>query len=339
MLSDGHWYYYKADGTLAKDENVRIDHSNDWINYAWYSFDKDGCLRQDEVFQDPQDSTQWRYAFPSGALATTQWVRLQDDGTLYELGDASSYGWYYFSTTNAYTRPGAMLRGQHMMIDGAFYAFDENGKMYTNTWLTVENMARPSGGAVLGTGEDAPYWGDKDYMTYYGGNGQRPVNMTLPIGEQLGRELWYTFNQDGQVTQVTAGSGTNNAGNDSGFAAIGESVINESEVTHSISERVPVKRVQSVTATPAEGGTEISYTPGDTLNLTFIVEVYNDNTTTSNINHNSYLFWVEAYGVDSPARLTAQQLQVKSEGKALWSPQPRLRIRPRACKKRRSPCT
>ena len=310
VLDGNEWHYYKADGTMAQKENVRIDYNPDSVDgvvsCAWYSFDEDGRLRQDEVFQDPQDSTQWRYAFPSGSLAKAEWVRLHenDDGTLrlYQPGDLS-YGWYYFFTTGAYSAPGAMLRGQHRKIGSEFYAFDENGKMYTNTWLTVEDMANTRGGAVLGTGADAPHWGEAAYMTYYGGNGQRPVNMTLPIGENH-LEIWYTFDSDGKVTKVQSAYGTNYATDTNEqfpLDYIKDSVIKDPATIidgGSSQAQVSVKRVESVTT---EENSTIYYTPGDTLELKFTVTVYNEAANSSSITLDNYLFWVEAYGVDSPA--------------------------------------
>ena len=133
---DGELYYYKADGSLALKEIYTIGDKN-------YCFDIDGKLQKNIAY--------YQYSYyitdDGGALLLSkgwkfvnfEWRYVQENGTLLRNSFLTEGNKKYYLDDN-----GAMVTNDVRMIDGTYYAFNENG-VVTQTvssfdgWKKIQN--------------------------------------------------------------------------------------------------------------------------------------------------------------------------------------------------------
>lgn len=250
LNDDGYWNYYKSNGKMAAGEERKIQGQ-------WYGFDEDGNMYSNEIFESPDEVDEngeplLRYARPNGSLATDKWMKLNDDGQLYDGGNECD--WYYFKGTS--DGPGAMVRGQELTINGSKYAFDWDGMLYLGTWLTVDD----DGNIIEET------VGPRASMAYYQMDGTRAMDKKLALGipgDALNADYWYNFNEDGIVTNIVQVASPSDA-----MLAITDVVV----ASPSNSTPAPARRVEAVYV-PDDVSPEVEYVPGETLELKFKVEL------------------------------------------------------------------
>ena len=204
---DGNWYYYKADGSLAKgaatiDGNLFYFDNNGVMQTGWFHIS--GNL--------------WSYADKTGVVKLKGW--LQDGGSWYYFNlYFMQTGWrtiggvkYYFDKTS-----GKMVTGWQE-IDGKWYLFNSSGAMQTgwkqsgNTWYYLD----PSDGSMV-TG-----WKEIGGKWYF-----LKSNGAMAASEWCGG---YWLNADGTWTYPYKATWrkTNNKwwfGDDSGWYAKNETLI------------------------------------------------------------------------------------------------------------------
>ena len=133
LNDEGYWNYYKSSGEMASGE-VRKIHG------VWYAFDEDGRMYSDEIFDSIKGETEngellQYYAFPDGELASDQWVKLNDDGHLYD--GEGAFKWYYFDSTSG--SPGVMVKNRELTVADGSAVFNGEGQMYAGTWVSVDS--------------------------------------------------------------------------------------------------------------------------------------------------------------------------------------------------------
>ena len=118
--ADGKWYYFNADGSMAKG----------WFRYKskWYYLTKSGAMAKGWK----KIGTAWYYFKADGAMASKEWIRgfwLDRDGCWTYEPKASwrktKKGWWYGDTSGWYAKK------QWQKIDGTWYYFDASGYMVT----------------------------------------------------------------------------------------------------------------------------------------------------------------------------------------------------------------
>ena len=204
---DGKWYYYKADGSLAKSATT--------IDNKIYFFDNDGVL---QIGWFHMSGSLWSYADKSGVMKQKGWLQDGDNWYYFNfyimLTDWRTIGGvkYYFDKTS-----GKMVTGWQE-IDGKWYLFNSSGARLTgwkqsgNNWYYLD----PSDGAMV-TG-----WKEIDGKWYF-----LKSNGAMAASEWCGG---YWLNADGTWTYPYKATWrkTNNKwwfGDDSGWYAKNETLI------------------------------------------------------------------------------------------------------------------
>lgn len=262
LNDEGYWNYYKSSGEMASGE-VRNIHG------VWYAFDEDGRMYSDEIFDSIDEETDENeellqyYAFPDGELASDQWVKLNDDGSLYDGGDA--FHWYYFDSTSG--SPGVMVKNRELTVADGSAVFDGEGHMYAGTWVSVD-----SEGTIEAVEE-----GDQEHMRYYEPGGFRAEDKKLPLGG-----FWYTFGESGQVENIVRIASSSNA----------EPAIKDmTPATPGNAVKLPASRIESIA--PADTD-PVEFVPGQELKLEFQVTLVDEEYP---VNHegltNDHRMWVD----------------------------------------------
>ena len=228
---NGKWYYVQ-DGTLLKNCTAQIGET-------WYQFDSwgrmltsglnanaDGSLR---VNTWGYDGTYWhyygadgqmyqsglyeiagvKYYFTDGNMVTSDIVKVNNQ--IY-VADANGYltsapktGWILAGSDYYYVKNGTLLSGYPAIekINGAYYAFDYNGKMYANGeyqgYRSATCRARADGSLYVSQW----YQAVNGNWYYYGEDANRVTGMVKING------VSYLFNPDGilKINGVVQSSG------------------------------------------------------------------------------------------------------------------------------------
>ena len=107
LRDNGKYYWFKANGTLAKNETITISDKN-------YRFKADGVAYYDEWYQD--SSSNYYYYDPSCAMAVNAWWQ-------------DKYGnWFYLQSG------GVMAVNKVLTISSKEYRFKADGIAYCNEW-------------------------------------------------------------------------------------------------------------------------------------------------------------------------------------------------------------
>jgi len=137
---DGHWYWFDADGSMAKNKHVYIPNLDKWVYYTHTGKMAKGELYigNDHIYWDnsPQSEFHWYYFdLITGERAVSKFVHLEDNDrwVYYDSHGWMVYGeqqingnWYYFDPVN-----GKMAKGNVTMPDGSQRYYDET----TGIWL------------------------------------------------------------------------------------------------------------------------------------------------------------------------------------------------------------
>ena len=263
LNDEGYWNYYKSDGEMASREVQKI-------HGVRYAFDEDGRMYADGIFDSIEGETDENeellqyYAFPDGELASDQWVKLNDDGSLYDGEDA--FHWYYFDSTSG--SPGVMVKNRELTVADGSAVFDSEGHMYAGTWVSVDSE---------GTIETAEK-GYREHMRYYEPGGFRAEDKKLPLGE-----FWYTFGESGQVKNIVRIASSSNAE---------PAITDMTPATPGNAVKLPASRIQSIA--PAADTDLVEFVPGQELKLEFRVKLVDEEYP---VNHegltNDHQMWVD----------------------------------------------
>ena len=260
LNDEGYWNYYKSSGEMASRE-VREIHG------AWYAFDEDGRMYSDEIFDSIKGETEngellQYYAFPDGELASDQWVKLNDDGHLYD--GEGAFKWYYFDSTSG--SPGVMVKNRELTVADGSAAFNGEGQMYAGTWVSVD-----SEGTIEAVKE-----GYREHMRYYEHDGFRAEDKKLPLGE-----FWYTFDESGQVKNIVRIASSSNAD---------PAILDIDPATPGNARKLPASRIESI----ASDMDPVEFVPGQELKLEFEVTLVDEKYP---VNHegltNDHQMWVD----------------------------------------------
>lgn len=140
-------YGAAKDGTMLKNTWQKIkmytQKEGGYSYYGWAYFDENG-----QALQGLQTINGKKYYFSSGLhLMVTNCLVKADDGTLYiadsngVLKEAGQNGWTQADGKWYYTVNGVGAKDCIRRIDNAYYAFDSNGVMYTNTTFYMNDSA------------------------------------------------------------------------------------------------------------------------------------------------------------------------------------------------------
>lgn len=195
------WYWFEADGTMARDKDVFIvlnaDGTGKWTRYdsdgrmvkgesykngAWYYFDlKTGAMAKGFVNLPQSDDPNGKWVYYDPITGKMQYGEQYIDGYWYYFDTATgkmAHGKYYRDGAYYYydTVTGIMQYGEQT-IDGDEYYFDtETGAMVTGE---VERDGRyyyydDETGAMLGLGEQIVKYAEKFLGTPYTWGGTSP---------------------------------------------------------------------------------------------------------------------------------------------------------------------
>ena len=190
-LIDGYYYYFGSDGKLVRGVVKQISGS-------WYQFEPDGRVYTgwiksyggkssgDTFFYDTKTGKRaigWKY------IEAGEYNYFYNGDTL-EVREYEG-GYYYFSPAASYGgNVGTLMYGGAKKIDGSWYLFDENGKVYTG-WLEYEGATYyyDTSNAKLTFG-----WKYIDgYWYYFRSNGWMATGWTWI------NSTWYEFGSDGRL--------------------------------------------------------------------------------------------------------------------------------------------
>lgn len=135
---DKNWYWVNEDGTLAKDQWLKIEGT-------WYRFDRNGKMLSNSWFQDT-DKT-WYWLKSSGAMASNQWLKI--NGIWYRFsgsGSMLSNKWYQDSDKKWYwlKSSGAMASEEILKIKEIFYKFNLSGVMTEEDIINIGKVISDS---------------------------------------------------------------------------------------------------------------------------------------------------------------------------------------------------
>lgn len=261
--ASGNWSYYLEDGTKAKSGVFYIDgayYGFDWwgqlyVDTEFGAYDEDGtyghyCAKEDgtlyvnEWYMDDYGSYYYygdagrgldgfatvdgvQYYFYSGCMARNESVTTDgvayvadDDGHLTQLAS----GWNYVSEYYYYVKEdGSLAKGEVLLINGAYYAFDWGGQMYANcgfgwsfsddgeNYEYVYYWAREDGRLYVNEWYGNKYFGEggraprglatvDGILRYFGEWGEMARNTTVTVDGTI-----YIADEIGQLTQVVQG--------------------------------------------------------------------------------------------------------------------------------------
>ena len=195
VKKDGLWYYYKADGTLLKNDWVQS--SGKWyylgsegvmvtddvleINDKYYAFDKNGVMAANSWYEKiyNEDASNWFYSGADGALVKG-WKQIKGK-------------WYYFhggQTKDKDSYPVMVTRIPRTWNSetGAYESLFDNGKFYA---------FKPTGEMIVGWGApyaDGTWFLTDNYWVYANADGSLVTKSWKKIGGK-----WYYFGSDGQM--------------------------------------------------------------------------------------------------------------------------------------------
>ena len=157
---DGYWYYVQ-DGELVKDCSIEINgkqyrfdwngkmqtqgvdinedgslrvNTNTWIHTgsSWQYYGEDGQPYTNGIYE----IAGVKYHFSDGYMSTSKIV---SEDNIYYVADENGYltqipdtGWILIGSDYYYAQNGAIVTSNIRKINGAYYAFDYNGKMYAD---------------------------------------------------------------------------------------------------------------------------------------------------------------------------------------------------------------
>lgn len=276
LEADG-WYFYKGNGEMATGE-IRKVHEK------WYGFDETGRMFSDERFSDPDAIPEQEdgeepfldlYAHPDGHLATDGWVRLDDNGSLYDrYEDSGSGNWYYFKKNEK--GYGVMVRGVELTLNqgqdkGKTYAFHEDGRMYSQEWAYVSKDGTKT--TVPLDEHDDSELELSDKPSYYHYLGDRAEGKWLPLEDGY----WYEFNDAGEGIYARERASASNASEPVG------GIWDDTLATGSNISPRPALEAESVQFAGAENAEnydpddlEVTVTVGEEVSLKFLVPLASD---------------------------------------------------------------
>lgn len=132
-----YWIYSKADGTLAKDEALTIDHKQ-------YKFDSDAHMLQNAVYSIGSQSY---YAGQDGSAVTNQWNNVAGGYRIYSKADstlAKSEVLTLGNYTYYFDYDGHLLQNGEYSIGSKRYYVDADGHTVYKTWHTTGDNTRYS---------------------------------------------------------------------------------------------------------------------------------------------------------------------------------------------------
>lgn len=123
---DGGWRYYNQDGNMVKNKEKKI-------RGQWFSFDEDGFMRTGWL-EHLGGGKSFYTVPPTNNIAENQWVLIDGD-------------WYYFKGIiegadgieggAVKAKPGS-AQPKWKKIQGKYYCFNEEGKMYSKQFLDID---------------------------------------------------------------------------------------------------------------------------------------------------------------------------------------------------------
>ncbi len=206
IFEDGVWHLYDKDGDLVKDGVKRQ-------GGKWWAFDEEGAMLTDQLYfcrkfigndtDSGEENQPNSYIFPDGHMAKENWVALTgegEDARLYvydEDAKADDINWYYFENVDDDEEyPGRMITNAVDAVNDGTFAWDEEGKMYSGTWLyVVENQPYTEDSDFIA--DNDVFQGTSYYLRYFMQEGYMAKKKTLLLGD-----YWYRFNSDGEIYEV-----------------------------------------------------------------------------------------------------------------------------------------
>ena len=205
------WYQFDSWGRmLTSGLNANADGSlrvNTWVydGTYWHYYGSDGKMYQSGLYE----IAGVKYYFTDGNMVTSDIVKVNNQ--IY-VADANGYltsapktGWILAGSDYYYVKNGTLLSGYPAIekINGAYYAFDYNGKMYANgeyqEYRSATCRARADGSLYVSQW----YQAVNGNWYYYGEDANRVTGMVKINGAS------YLFNPDGilKINGVVQSSG------------------------------------------------------------------------------------------------------------------------------------
>lgn len=165
---DGHWYYFGSNGRAKKTgfetiNGKRYHFTDSKMDTGWVTVGENTYFFNDEAGSNAgQMTTGWKY-----------FENIDDNDK--NSNQPTEAGWYYFEAN------GKMVHGKEKKINGAFYAFNQEGRMLDN-WVDVPQA----------TGSNAVY---KFYNTDNGSRveGWKYLDDKDAEDGRISAEGWYYF--------------------------------------------------------------------------------------------------------------------------------------------------
>lgn len=119
------WYWYDADGTMARSKSVYIPYSEDWSEGKWVYYDENGHMVKGEYHHD---GYWYYYDMITGERATgfvylvadDKWVYYDNEGHMLYGEQCINGNWYRFDDIT-----GKMVHGEYCSPEGNWYYYDE----------------------------------------------------------------------------------------------------------------------------------------------------------------------------------------------------------------------
>lgn len=176
VYEDEGWVYLDSDGDRVTDEWKKSGDN-------WFYLDSDGLMAKDSWIDDGY------YVNEDGAMLTNQWIYSEEGD---EGPNSEDSGWYYLGSS------GKITSDTWKAINGQYYCFDSDGKMYTGWHFDDDNVyylgnendgARKTGWLCLEyDSEDVPEEGDVS-EAYDAGDGAE----------------WFYFQSNGRMVKADSG--------------------------------------------------------------------------------------------------------------------------------------
>ena len=171
---DGEWYYMNADGSLYSGF-LKLGNNLYYMCYEMIH-NSNYLIYEDSLYQ-AKDGTGVLTKITSDGLYT-------DENNSYYVSKGKIFrGWKYIQGSWRYFSEygGMVVDSEGYYIDDSKYAFDNNGAMYANKWVTSDSYATASGALAVGeyTIDGKKYIFDEYgylYSSYYSENGEYVID-------------------------------------------------------------------------------------------------------------------------------------------------------------------
>lgn len=131
------WYWFDADGTMARNKSVYIPYSEDWTEGKWVYYDNEGHMVKGESYHD---GYWYYYDMITGERATgfvyledgDKWVYYDSEGHMLYGEQCINGNWYRFDDIT-----GKMVKGEYCSKEGNWYYYDEITGIMAHGWTTL----------------------------------------------------------------------------------------------------------------------------------------------------------------------------------------------------------